>query len=306
MSASIATIENISLYIPHIFANFTKEFVAQVFDDQNIGKVKTVDFVHKMGKDGKAYNSAYIHFEEWYNTIATRNFQANVRDTDREARLMYEQPWYWIVLENKARKYIPGAPKPCIVLDEPAKETMAAPATPQEEAVQWKTVLKKVNVPQKITRPLAKPVNLAPHFDSAATLPEPTQTVVVKEEFAQINEKATCKEPTKQNYPTKKEDPTEEEMAWVDAIMEEEETQLDDVEDAIDEDEEEAEEAANEYDQHLMSIDGRYVQALEQENAVYKQQCEYYYAELCKVMDLYKTETIKTQALAEAIQLIKK
>ena len=299
MSASTATIENISLYIPHIFANFTKEFVAQVFDDQNIGKVKTVDFVHKMSKDGKAYNSAYVHFEEWYNTIATRNFQANVRDADKEARLMYQEPWYWIVLENKARKHIPGAPKPCIVLDaQPAKETVSAPVKPQEEeAMQWKQVMKKVNVPQKVARPPAKSVNLAPHFAAEATLQE-TQPVLATEEEMEWNAIMKEEDPN--------EDPNEEEMAWVDAFMEEEEAQLNDVEVDIDEDEKAEEAAAKEYNLHLVSIDGRYVQALEQENQAYKQQGEYYYAEMCKVLDLYKTETIKTQALAEAIQLIKK
>ena len=298
---SAATIDNISLYIPHIFGNFTKEFVAQVFNDQNIGKVKTVDFVHKMGKDGKAYNSAYIHFEEWYNTIATRNFQSNVRDTNKEARLMYEEPWYWIVLENKARKHIPGERKPCIVIDEPAKSTIHEQTkTALKEEIQWKQVIKKVNLPKKFEAPLPKPkpVNLATHFAAEPAFPETPQPVV-----AQINEKAAREELVEfalQN------DPTEEEIAWANAIMEEEEAQLDDVEDAIDEDEAAEEEAANINNQYLVSIDGRYVQTLEQEHEMYKQQCDYYYAELCKLMELYKTEAIKTQALAEAIQLIKK
>lgn len=107
---------SLSLYIPHIFGNYTKEYVAKVFDELNIGKVKYIDFVQKMS-NGTVYNAAYIHFEHWYTNVVARHFQSRVLDTTKEARLMYEDPWYWIVLENKSNKVVPGARKPRIVLD---------------------------------------------------------------------------------------------------------------------------------------------------------------------------------------------
>lgn len=107
---------SLSLYIPHIFGNYTKDYVAKTFDDLNIGKVKYIDFVQKMSDNG-VYNAAYIHFEYWYTNVIARNFQSRVLDTTKEARLMYEDPWYWIVLENKSNKVVPGARKPRIVLD---------------------------------------------------------------------------------------------------------------------------------------------------------------------------------------------
>ena len=109
---------NISLYIPHIFANYSKSDVAQIFEDQGIGKVSHIDFVSKLGQDNKEYNAAYIHFDYWFaNTIAA-NFQERVLNSKKEARIMYEDPWYWIVLENKARKIAPGDRKPRIDLGE--------------------------------------------------------------------------------------------------------------------------------------------------------------------------------------------
>ena len=294
MSVATATIANISLYIPHVFANYTKEDVAKVFEDQNIGKVKTIDFVAKMSKEGKLYNAAYIHFEEWYNTVATRNFQSNVRDATKEARLMYEEPWYWVVLENKARKHIPGERKPCIVLDQPTTPTPAPVPVkePQETEAQWKTVMKKINVPQKVAAAVNKRENLASHFDAVANSKQESPKPFVIEEINEFTDKIVS-----ENVPQPMEQvgANEEELAWVDAIMEEEEAQLNEIEDAI-----------NEEEQHFVSIDSRYVQALEQEVEMYKQYCDLYFAELCKVTDLYKTESIKSQALAEAIQLIKK
>ena len=112
----MSTINNISLYIPHIFANFSKEYVAKVFENNEIGQVKNIDFVSKIGHDGKPFSAAYIHFDHWFKNTAAANFQERVLDAEKEARLMYEDPWYWIVLENKARKVVSGDRKPRIDL----------------------------------------------------------------------------------------------------------------------------------------------------------------------------------------------
>ena len=119
----MSSVKNISLYIPHIFGNYNKEYVAKVFNDLNIGKVNYIDFVTKMSKDGNVYNAAYIHFDEWYTNVVARNFQNRVLDTTKEARLMYEDPWYWIVLENKAKRVVPSARRPRIVIDQPTITT---------------------------------------------------------------------------------------------------------------------------------------------------------------------------------------
>jgi hypothetical protein len=114
----MSSIKNISLYIPHIFANYSKEDVIQVFEDQNIGEIKNIDFVSKIGHDGNQFNAAYIHFNHWYDNIDSANFQERVINPNKEARLMYDKPWFWIVLENKARKFISGDRKPRIDLSD--------------------------------------------------------------------------------------------------------------------------------------------------------------------------------------------
>lgn len=112
----MSAIKNISLFIPHVYGNYTSSMVSDVFVNMNIGKIKNVDFVHKMGSDGKSYNAAYIHFYEWCDNIVSRNFQERVLNPDKEARVMYDDPWYWIVLENKSKKHIAGERKPRIDL----------------------------------------------------------------------------------------------------------------------------------------------------------------------------------------------
>ena len=104
MSSQIA---NVSLYIPHVFANISKKMVAETFEHLRIGNVKRVDFVHKRGSNGD-FNAVYIHFNHWYDNVAAHNFQERVISPSMEARIVYDEPWYWIVLENKTKKASTG------------------------------------------------------------------------------------------------------------------------------------------------------------------------------------------------------
>ena len=144
-------IKNISLYIPHVFANYTKDDIARVFNDF-IGSVKTVDLVVKRGKDGKTFNAAYIHFRSWHNTIATQNFQERVLDPNQEARIVYDDPWYWICLENKSRKVAPNQRK--IRIDIGEQSTFATTDAGVLTPVKAKTIQMTPNAPVKSARPV--------------------------------------------------------------------------------------------------------------------------------------------------------
>lgn len=103
MAATDFTFANISLYIPHVFANITKSTIVQTFEKLRIGSINRIDFVNKKSKNSN-FNAVYIHFSQWYDNIASRNFQERVLDPNMEARIVYDEPWFWIVLENKGHK----------------------------------------------------------------------------------------------------------------------------------------------------------------------------------------------------------
>jgi hypothetical protein len=100
--------EDYSFYIPHVFANITKERIIEVFRKQDIGIVGSIDFVSKKDKNNISYNAAYIHFKEGLgcneNSIVY-NIKMCIQN-GKEARIMYDDPWYWIVLKNNTKKYI--------------------------------------------------------------------------------------------------------------------------------------------------------------------------------------------------------
>lgn len=104
----MSAIKNISLYIPHVFPNFDKAYVANQFSC--IGEISHIDFVAKQDRHGKNFNAVYIHFDKWYNKKSNRNLHRNITENGFD-HWYYEDNWYWIVLPNTANKHMPGERK---------------------------------------------------------------------------------------------------------------------------------------------------------------------------------------------------
>ena len=122
----MSDIKNISLYIPHVFPNFDKEYVAKAF--KSIGEVSQIDFVAKQDRNGGYYNAVYVHFKKWYTNKKASDFYDSVVDESKEARLCHDEPWYWIVLPNTAKKHLPGERKPRIDIGESTAISTSNPA----------------------------------------------------------------------------------------------------------------------------------------------------------------------------------
>lgn len=163
----MSAIKNISLYIPHVFPNFDREYVEKAF--KNIGEVSQIDFVAKQDRNGGNYNAVYLHFNQWYTNKKAQLFYNSVVDETKEARLVHDEPWYWIVLPNTAKKHVPGERKPRLDLSE--STAVSAPSTPRKEPIA------KVcpGAPQKrsyadaaVKNPVEKPVVEEVSFDEVA------------------------------------------------------------------------------------------------------------------------------------------
>jgi hypothetical protein len=90
MSASI-----MSLFVPRVFSNITSERIAGVFESQGFGKVKRVDLVSQ-----GTYNRAYVHFESWCDSSdMVQGFKQKILNKE-QVRVVYDDPYYWIILEN--------------------------------------------------------------------------------------------------------------------------------------------------------------------------------------------------------------
>ena len=231
-----------SLYIPKVFPNFDKEYVAKAF--KPVGVVTSIDFVLKQDRDGKAYNAVYVHFSEWRNSAFALNFLDDVMGrSDYEARLYHDGPWYWIVLPNTAKKHVPGERKPKIDLgDAKAISTKNADVTP----VKKQATKVCPAAPQKM-----QTYAQALGFEA----PEPKN---LTQEFDDIDIDAS---------------EMEAEMAEIEALMDEEEA-------------------------NLVTIDGRYVQAMEQENWAMRADLQQLRAAIINLDQMYQAEAAKVRALS--------
>lgn len=98
MSSSFTFNPTMSLYIPRVYKNITPRFIMNVFEDKiKFGKILSVHM--KKNPHCKNNYSAIIHFESWNETIVTTNFQTKIH-RQNFARVVHDDPWFWIVLEN--------------------------------------------------------------------------------------------------------------------------------------------------------------------------------------------------------------
>jgi hypothetical protein len=91
--------QQMSLYIPYVFTNITQEEIAKTFERLDMGIIKRVDLIPHSQKN---YNVGYVHFEIWYENPTTISFQKVIMDNQKQQRLVYDDPSYWIIMENKS------------------------------------------------------------------------------------------------------------------------------------------------------------------------------------------------------------
>ena len=91
----------LSLCIPRVVSEWAnKDLIINKFQALNIGVINRVDLVEKTSANGIKYYMAFLHFEEWEDNTATRNIQYKILNEENNARLVYDEPWYWILLKN--------------------------------------------------------------------------------------------------------------------------------------------------------------------------------------------------------------
>jgi hypothetical protein len=91
-----------SVCIPRIFNNIPVSKIVSTFESLNLGKVERVDIVLKRGKNNEPIKMAFVHFYKWYNNSAANNLRKKIEDPNYEAKIVYSDPWYWVILPNRS------------------------------------------------------------------------------------------------------------------------------------------------------------------------------------------------------------
>jgi hypothetical protein len=103
--SSFGTVTNISLFIPYLHRNIKEEKIKSVFLEHKIGIIKRVDFITKINKKNQLYNSAFLHFESWFENEKNIKLQVRLKNTELDTRIIYQANWFWVIKENNSMVY---------------------------------------------------------------------------------------------------------------------------------------------------------------------------------------------------------
>ena len=104
--------QNPSLYIGNVSKNchtakwpgYTKsleDFIKDLFHILEIGEIETVDLV-KNDKNSNKFK-AFIHFKCWYNTKTANNMLNDLKENQKQVKLIYDEPKCWILKINTSK-----------------------------------------------------------------------------------------------------------------------------------------------------------------------------------------------------------
>ena len=95
---------NYSVYIPRVFSNITEDNIRNIFSIMDIGEVSRVDFISKENSKGEKYNMVFVWFSHWNDeNSAAMNLKEKIEDPNTQAKFVYDDPWYWILLPNTSK-----------------------------------------------------------------------------------------------------------------------------------------------------------------------------------------------------------
>ena len=101
MTTDMTFNNKLSLFIPRIVPEWAcKDMIVDKFKALDIGIINRVDFLEKHNTNGVKYFQAFLHFDYWYDNDVARNIQDRIYESESNARLVYDQHWYWILLKN--------------------------------------------------------------------------------------------------------------------------------------------------------------------------------------------------------------
>jgi len=92
-----------SICIPRVFGNISNKRIVDTFENMRLGLVRDINIIWKTNNDGANYKMAFIHFDKWNDeSDAAMNLRKRIEDPNLEARVVYDDPWYWVILPNNS------------------------------------------------------------------------------------------------------------------------------------------------------------------------------------------------------------
>ena len=89
-----------SIVIPRVFKNIGEKRIRAIIYKLDFGFLQRVDIVPKQGKN---FNVVFLHFSQW-NTSPTANAIRTRLDSGENVKIVYENPWFWLIKKSEATR----------------------------------------------------------------------------------------------------------------------------------------------------------------------------------------------------------
>jgi len=93
----------LSMCIPRVHLNVTRDQILKVFYKLNFGKIERVDIIHKKTLKGEEYKRVFLHYTVW-DTHERADFVKDRLLSGKDIKVVYDFPWYWKISLNKSDK----------------------------------------------------------------------------------------------------------------------------------------------------------------------------------------------------------
>ena len=91
-----------SVCIPRVFNNIQTSKIVSTFETLKLGEVAYIESVERQSKTSKPCKMVFVYFNKWYDNTAANNLRKKIEDPNSEAKLIYSDPWHWIILPNES------------------------------------------------------------------------------------------------------------------------------------------------------------------------------------------------------------
>jgi len=112
-----------SLCIPRVYKNISREKIMRIFDELKLGTVEQIDIIpiknggvgtdRQGSMDAGKFNRVFIHMK--WNTSENSNKVRERLLSDKEIKILYEDPWFWKVRANRSQNSAPTTDRPVTV-----------------------------------------------------------------------------------------------------------------------------------------------------------------------------------------------
>jgi hypothetical protein len=89
-----------SICIPRVFPNISSNQIAHVFESLGLGRIERIDLIPFINSKNEHLNRAFVYIQ-WNDTEAAKHLHEKIHDPDETAKIVYQDPWFWMLLPNK-------------------------------------------------------------------------------------------------------------------------------------------------------------------------------------------------------------